>query len=106
MSFKIFAKTVEEISKSEFKPIRIKDKNGETKDLNQKETKEYILKAVHGGKTISQLEKILEQADVKGNQWEKRKAIMKIFEDMVSDKETKSEDKEKLLEALSEEEQQ
>ncbi len=92
----------------EFNKLKITEKDGTIRELNPAETQKYIADLLFGGKTLNTLEKNLIEAGVKGNDWAKRKKIMKLLEDRFTDKIDKKgiEELREEFQAFEEEQQQ
>lgn len=92
---------IAEIPLSNFKSIKIKDKQGEEKVYSPKEFKKFLEEKTFGGISLSQMEKELVKAGIEGSQWKERKRLMDLFDKIVNPAED-GESKEAKKKALEE----
>jgi len=79
---KLFKSNVNELSSNEFdREIKIM-KDGEQITMKQNELKKYLADLFEGGRTLSSVEKKLIKDGLEGGQWERRKEIIKILENI------------------------
>lgn len=90
---KIYSKSVQAMSGSDFPTIVVRKKDGTSVKLSGIKAKDFVVNLAHGGKLKSSIERKLKEAGVNSSQYDKRNRIMKT----ISGEESHTEKRQRIL---------